>query len=336
LSRYLTSDWVERSDKGFPQMTTRSPALAHTTNVADGPETVVSIAGLVKTFGSTTALDALDLQVERGEVHGFLGPNGSGKTVTIRILLGLLRADRGSVTVLGGDPWTDAVALHRRLAYVPGDVSLWPSLSGGEIIDFLLRLRGRVDGARRDELIDRFELDPRKKSRTYSKGNRQKVALIAALASDVELLILDEPTSGLDPLMESVFQQTIVEAVEGGTTVLLSSHILAEVEKLCDRVTIIREGRAVRHGTLAELRAVTRTTVTVATDEPPEGLERLGGVHALHHLDGHVRFEVDGDELDAVVRHLAPLGVRSLVSHPPTLEDLFLRLYSDGSAEVTP
>jgi ABC-2 type transport system ATP-binding protein len=218
---------------------------------------------------------------------------------------------------------------------VPGDVSLWPSLSGGEIIDFLLRLRGRVDRVRRDELVDRFELDPRKKSRTYSKGNRQKVALIAALASDVELLILDEPSSGLDPLMESVFQRTIGEAVQRGTTVLLSSHILAEVEKLCDRVTIIREGRAVRHGTLAELRAVTRTTVTVATDEPAVGLEDLEGVHALRRLDGHVRFEVDGGELDTVIRYLAPLGVRSLVSHPPTLEDLFLRLYSDDSAEVT-
>jgi len=335
LSERRRPDWVETSDEGFPQMTTRSPALARTTDVADGPETVISIAHLVKTFGPTTALDQLDLQVERGEVHGFLGPNGAGKTVTIRILLGLLRADRGSVTVLGGDPWTDGVELHRRLAYVPGDVSLWPNLSGGEIIDFLLRLRGRVDRHRRDELIERFELDPRKKSRTYSKGNRQKVALVAALASGVELLILDEPTSGLDPLMESVFQKTIGEAVERGVTVLLSSHILAEVETLCDRVTIIREGRAVRHGTLAELRAVTRTTVTVATDEPPVGLEGLKGVYALRQLDGHVQFEVDGDELDAVVRHLAPLGVRSLVSHPPTLEDLFLRLYSQDSTEVT-
>jgi ABC-2 type transport system ATP-binding protein len=315
-------------------MTTRSAAPARPRAATGRPETVVSIAGLVKTFGPTTALAGLDLEVGRGEVHGFLGPNGSGKTVTIRILLGLLRADRGSATVFGADPWADAVELHKRLAYVPGDVSLWPSLSGGEIIDFLLRLRGRFDRVRRDELIDRFELDPRKKSRTYSKGNRQKVALIAALASDVELLILDEPTSGLDPLMESVFQQTIAEELQHGATVLLSSHILAEVEKLCDRVTIIREGRAVRHGTLAELRAVTRTTVTVATDEPPVGLGGLEGVHALRQLDTHVQFEVDGDEMDAVFRYLAPLGVRSLVSHPPTLEDLFLRLYSDDSTEV--
>ena len=316
-------------------MTTRSPAPARTNNGAAGPETVVSIAGLVKTFGPTVALDGLDLQVRRGEVHGFLGPNGAGKTVTIRILLGLLRPDRGSVSVLGADPWADGVALHRRLAYVPGDVSLWPNLSGGEIIDFLLRLRGPIDTNRRDDLIERFELDPRKKSRTYSKGNRQKVALIAALASGAELLILDEPTSGLDPLMESTFQQTILDEVERGTTVLLSSHILAEVEKLCDRVTIIREGTAVRDGTLDELRAVTRTTVTVSTDRPPHDLDRLDGVHALRQLDGHVRFEVDGAALDAVVRHLAPLGVRSLVSRPPTLEDLFLRLYSDGAAEVT-
>ena len=299
----------------------------------DPTESVISVSELVKTFGPTVALSGLDLHVTRGEVHGFLGPNGSGKTVTIRILLGLLRPDRGSVSLLGGDPWTDAVALHRRLAYVPGDVSLWPTLSGGEIIDFLLRLRGDVDVTRRDELVERFELDPRKKSRTYSKGNRQKVALIAALASGVELLVLDEPTSGLDPLMESVFQETIVEAVGRGATVLLSSHILAEVEKLCDRVTIIRDGRSVRQGTLAELRAVTRTTVTVATDEPADDLARLAGVHALRHEDGHLRFEVDGDALDTVVRHLAPLGVRSLVSHPPTLEDLFLRLYADEPNE---
>ena len=298
-------------------------------------DAVISVAGLVKTFGSTVALDGLDLQVTQGEVHGFLGPNGAGKTVTIRTLLGLLRADSGSVSLLDGNPWTEAVELHRRLAYVPGDVSLWPTLSGGEIIDFLLRLRGRVDTARRDELIERFELDPLKKSRAYSKGNRQKVALIAALASGVELLILDEPTSGLDPLRESAFQQTILEAVDEGATVLLSSHILAEVEKLCDRVTIIRDGRTVRRGTLAQLRAVTRTTVTVATEQPADGLERLTGVHGVGHLDGHLRFEVDGDELDAVIRHLAPLGVRSLVSHPPTLEDLFLRLYSDDPSELT-
>ena len=226
----------------------------------------ITIDNLVKTFGSTRALDGLDLEVTTGEVHGFLGPNGAGKTVTIRVLLGLLRADSGDATMLGGDPWNDAVDLHRRIAYVPGDVSLWPNLSGGEVIDLLGRLRGGIDPRRRDDLIERFALDPRKKSRTYSKGNRQKVALISALASNAELLLLDEPTAGLDPLMESVFQDFILEAAGEGRTVLLSSHILAEVEKLCDRVTIIRNGRAVQHGTLDELRSVTRTSITVATD----------------------------------------------------------------------
>ena len=222
----------------------------------------ISISDLVKTFGTTRALDGLELEVATGEVHGYLGPNGAGKSVTIRVLLGLLRADSGTATLLGGDPWRDAVELHRRLAYVPGDVNLWPNLTGGEIIDLLSRLRGGVDEGRRDDLIERLALDPRKKARTYSKGNRQKVALIAALASNVELMLLDEPTSGLDPLMETVFQECIIEATREGRTVLLSSHILAEVEKLCDRVTIIRRGRAVQSGTLAELRYLTRTSIT--------------------------------------------------------------------------
>jgi ABC-2 type transport system ATP-binding protein len=295
---------------------------------------VISVSNLRKTFGTTRALDGLELDVAPGEVHGFLGPNGAGKTVTIRVLLGLLRADAGDVTLFGADPWTDAVELHRRLAYVPGDVNLWPNLSGGEIIDFLMRLRGGVDLGRRDDLIERFDLDPRKKSRTYSKGNRQKVALVAALASDVELLILDEPTSGLDPLMESVFQTCIVEAAARGRTVLLSSHILAEVEKLCGRITIIRDGRTVRRGTLDELRSVARTTVTVATERALTGLDDLLGVHAIERLDGHVRFEVDNQTLDPTMRHIAPFGIRSLVSSPPTLEDLFLRHYSDELAEA--
>ena len=232
---------------------------------------VISIGGLVKTFGSSRALDGLDLVVEPGEVHGFLGPNGAGKTTTIRVLLGLLRADAGEVTLLGGDPWRDAVDLHRRLAYVPGDVNLWPKLTGGEVIDLFARLRGDVDEARRDELIHRFELDPTKRARTYSKGNRQKVALIAGLASSAELLILDEPTSGLDPLMEAVFQTCIQELRDDGRTVLLSSHILAEVEALCDRVSIIRAGRTVESGTLESLRQLTRTAVTAETDRPPAG-----------------------------------------------------------------
>jgi ABC-2 type transport system ATP-binding protein len=291
--------------------------------------TAISISGLVKTFGSTRALDGLDLEVATGEVHGFLGPNGAGKTVTIRILLGLLRADGGQARLLEGDPWTDAVALHRRLAYVPGDVNLWPNLSGGEVIDLLSRIRGGVDERKRDELIERLALDPRKKSRTYSKGNRQKVALVAALSSHAELLVLDEPTSGLDPLMEAVFQEFILEAKGEGRTVLLSSHILAEVEKLCDRVTIIRQGRAVQHGTLADLRHLTRTSITVGTDHAVEGLEKLPGVHDVTLDDGHVSFEVDGTDLDGAVRHLTSFGIRSLVSQPPTLEELFLRHYGD-------
>src|SRR3954469_20686225 len=225
--------------------------------------------GLVKTFGSTRALDGLELEVAEGEVHGFLGPNGSGKSTTIRVLLGLLRADSGSATLLGGDPWREATALHRRLAYVPGDVTLWPNLSGGEAIDLLARLRGGLDEQRRAALLARFELDPTKKGRAYSKGNRQKVALVAALASDVELLILDEPTSGLDPLMEEVFRECVAEERERGRTVLLSSHILSEVEALCDRVTIIRAGRTVETGTLSELRHLTRITIDAETDAGP-------------------------------------------------------------------
>jgi ABC-2 type transport system ATP-binding protein len=294
---------------------------------------VITVAGLVKTFGSSRALDGLDLSVEPGEVHGFLGPNGSGKTTTIRVLLGLLRADGGEVTLLGGDPWRDAVELHRRLAYVPGDVSLWPKLTGGEVIDLFSRLRGDVDPRRRDELIRRFELDPTKRSRTYSKGNRQKVALIAGLASSAELLILDEPTSGLDPLMEAVFQSCIQEARAEGRTVLLSSHILAEVEALCDRVSIIRAGRTVESGTLDSLRQLTRTAVTAETDAPPRGLGSVAGVHGLQSHGTSVRFDVDTVHLDAAIRALSDAGLRSLVSNPPTLEELFLRHYGDELAE---
>jgi ABC-2 type transport system ATP-binding protein len=289
----------------------------------------ISCRGLVKTFGTTRALDGLDLQVAAGEVHGFLGPNGSGKTVTIRILLGLLRHDAGAVTLLGGDPWADAVALHRRLAYVPGDTNLWPNLTGGEVIDLLGGLRGGLDPARRASLVDRFDLDPGKTARTYSKGNRQKVALVAALASDAELLILDEPTSGLDPLMEAVFQRCILEAKAEGRTVLLSSHILAEVEKLCDRVTIIRRGRTVQSGTLDELRHLTRTTISAQVGRPATELADLPGVHGLRIDDGRVSLDVDGDHLAEVVAHLGALGVRSLTSNPPTLEELFLRHYGE-------
>jgi ABC-2 type transport system ATP-binding protein len=309
----------------------------------------IAVSGLRKSYGKTVALDGLDLSVAEGEVHGFLGPNGSGKTTTIRILLGLLRADGGTATLLGGDPWHEATALHRRLAYVPGDVTLWPNLTGGQVIDLLGRLRGSLDAKRRASLLERFELDPTKKARTYSKGNRQKVALISALASDVELLILDEPTSGLDPLMEAAFRECVEEERHSGRTVLLSSHILSEVEALCERVTIIRAGRTAESGTLAELRHLTRTSISADLARPPAGLEQLPGVHDLdlqdfteHGADRHgatglgarVRCEVDSDKLDEVLRRLADAGVLSLVSQPPTLEELFLRHYAAVGQEI--
>ncbi|WP_433724352.1 ATP-binding cassette domain-containing protein [Actinoplanes sp. CA-051413] len=289
----------------------------------------ISVAGLTKSFGRTRALNGLDLHVRTGEVHGFLGPNGAGKTTTIRILLGLMHADGGSAALLGGDPWADATALHKRLAYVPGDVTLWPNLSGGEVIDLLGRLRGGLDPRRRDELLARFELDPRKKGRAYSKGNRQKVALVAALASDVELLILDEPTSGLDPLMEEVFRDVIRDERRNDRTVLLSSHILSEVEALCDRITIIREGRTVETGTLVDLRHLTRTSIEAELIGPVDGLATLPGVHDLRTEAGRVHFDVDADALDPALRKLVGVGVRSLVSQPPTLEELFLRQYRE-------
>jgi ABC-2 type transport system ATP-binding protein len=296
------------------------------------PEAIL-IKGLEKSYGTIKALNGLDLEVATGEVHGFLGPNGAGKTTTIRILLGLLQADSGSAQLLGGDPWEDAVGLHRRLAYVPGDVELWPNLTGGQAIDVLARLRGGVDEKRRDELLERFDLDPTKKARTYSKGNRQKVALVAALASDVELLLLDEPTAGLDPLMERVFQDYIFEAKTAGKTVFLSSHILAQVEKLCDRVSIIRLGEVVESGTLVEMRHLTRTTIEAETSRPATGLAGIPGVHDVVQGNSRVRFSVDGEHLDAALRELSQYGVHSLVSHPPTLEELMLRHYGD---EVEP
>ncbi|UKJ62556.1 ABC transporter ATP-binding protein [Cellulosimicrobium cellulans] len=296
----------------------------------------VEVHDLRKAFGHVQALDGLDLTVRAGEVAGFLGPNGAGKSTTIRVLLGLLRPDSGRARLLGGDPWHDAVDLHRRLAYVPGDVNLWPNLTGGEAIDLLTRLRGSVDPQRKKLLLDRFELDPSKKARTYSKGNRQKVALVAAFASDVELLVLDEPTSGLDPLMESVFTQCVREVTAEGRSVLLSSHILAEVEKLCDTVTIIRAGRTVQSGTLAELRHLTRSSVTAVTERDPSALDRLDGVHDLVVEPGsdgtRARFDVDNDHVEAVLRALTDLGLRSVAVNPPSLEELFLRHYGDELA----
>ncbi|MFY4721960.1 ATP-binding cassette domain-containing protein [Streptomyces sp. LaBMicrA B280] len=291
----------------------------------------ITVAGLHKSFGRTHALDGLDLEVGTGEVHGFLGPNGAGKSTAIRVLLGLLRADAGAVRVLERDPFRDAVEVHRRIAYVPGDVTLWRNLSGGEVIDLFGRLRGGLDARRRAELTERFELDPTKKGRTYSKGNRQKVALVAAFASDVDLLILDEPTSGLDPLMEEVFRHCVEEERARGRTVLLSSHILSEVEQLCDRVSIIRAGRTVESGSLAELRHLTRTSVSAELMGEPVGLTELPGVHDLDVQGRRVRLQVDTDQLDGVLRALVESGVRTLTSTPPTLEELFLRHYAQDA-----
>jgi ABC-2 type transport system ATP-binding protein len=290
----------------------------------------IEVRALGKSFGRTRALDGLDLTVRTGEVHAFLGPNGAGKTTTIRILLGLLRKDSGEASLLGGDPWRDAVALHARLAYVPGDVTLWPSLTGGEIIDLLGRLRGPgsvLDPKRKQALIERFALDPAKKARAYSKGNRQKVALIAALASDAELLIFDEPTAGLDPLMEATFRDCVQDERRRGRTVLLSSHILAEAEALSDRVTIIRDGRAAETGTLAELRHLTRVTVD-AELAGPVGLDGLAGVHAAEIQGPRLHCEVDHGALNDVLARLTAAGVLDLTCRPPTLEELFLRYYS--------
>jgi ABC-2 type transport system ATP-binding protein len=291
--------------------------------------TPIEVQQLVKTFGPVRALDGLDMTVHEGEVHGFLGPNGSGKSTTIRVLLGMLRAEGGSARLLDGDPWKDAAALHRRLAYVPGDVSLWPNLTGGEVIDVLSRLRGGVDRRRRDDLLERFELDPTRKGRTYSKGNRQKIALVAALAADVELLVMDEPTSGLDPLKEATFQQCVEEFRERGGTVLLSSHILAEVERLCDRVSIIRSGVCVESGSLAALRHLTRTSVAATLARVPDGLDRHPGVHDLVVEDRVVRCEVDTTVLDEVLGVLRSGRVEALTCSPPTLEELFLRHYGE-------
>jgi ABC-2 type transport system ATP-binding protein len=294
---------------------------------------------VVKTFGVTRALDGLDLTVAAGEVHGFLGPNGAGKSTTVRVLLGLLRPDAGECTLLGGDPWRDAAALHHRLAYVPGEVNLWPNLSGGEVIDLLGRLRGGLDEKRRAALLERFELDPTKKGRAYSKGNRQKVALVAALASDVELLLLDEPTSGLDPLMEAHFQEVINEERSRGRTVLLSSHILSEVEALCDRVSIVRAGRVVESGTLDQLRHLTRTSITAEVASLPGGLKDDPAVHDLVIEPGpaagdpvRLRFDVESDHVGAALEQLVPFGIRGLRSEPPTLEELFVRHYATGES----
>lgn len=291
---------------------------------------VIEVRDLKKDYGAVRALNGLDLDVREGEVHGFIGPNGAGKTTTIRILLGLLRKSGGQATLFGGDVWNDASSLHKRLAYIPSEVNLWPTLTGGEVIDFLARLRGNLDTKRKSELLERFQLDPTKKCKTYSKGNRQKVAIISAFISDVELLILDEPTSGLDPLMELQFQDCIMEAKKEGKTVFLSSHILSEVEKLCDRISIIKAGKIVESNTMAELRHLTRTHFTVETKKPIQAsdLANIQGLYDIEVKDGKISFSTDADAIDGALQSLSNFGVRSLTSNPPTLEELFIRHYS--------
>jgi ABC-2 type transport system ATP-binding protein len=297
----------------------------------DTTHSLIEVHELEKSFGRHRALTGLDLTVHTGEVHGFLGPNGAGKSTTLRILLGLIRASAGTARVMGLDPWDDSVELHRKLAYVPGDVSLWPSLTGGEIIDFLTALRGGADRALLSQLMDDFEFDPRMKSRNYSKGNRQKVALIAALARPAELYLFDEPTSGLDPVMESVFREHVHRIRGEGGTVLLSSHILNEVEQLCDRVTIIRAGVTVESGTLAEMRHFTRTAFTVTGLRAIADVASLSGVHDVVANGAGVQFDVDPEHLDSVLQRLSTLGVSGLGVAPPSLETLFLRHYGDAA-----
>jgi len=294
---------------------------------------VIDARGVVKRFGSTVALDGLDLVVQPGEVHAFLGPNGAGKTTTLRVLLGMLRIDAGTIDVLGADPWRDAVDLHKRVAYVPGEVNLWPQLTGGEVIDMLGRLHGGFDPQRRDRYLEMFELDPTKKSRAYSKGNRQKVALISALSTDVPLLLLDEPTSGLDPLMDARFRDCVREFRHNGGTVLLSSHILSEAEALSDQVTIIRNGKAMESGTLQQLRHLARTKVVATLESVPAGLDAIPGVHEVTITDRTVTCSVDEAGMGAFMTQLAGGGLHSLTSQPPTLEEVFLQHYQDGPSD---
>ncbi len=294
---------------------------------------ILNVSNVTKKFGKFTALDKINLQVEKGDVYGFIGPNGAGKTTTIRILLGILKATEGKATIFGKDVWNDAVEIHKRVAYVPGEVNLWPNLTGGEVIDLFVRLRGSNNKSRREELIERFQLDPSKKCRTYSKGNRQKVALIAAFASDADLYILDEPTSGLDPLMERIFHEYVMKAKEEGKSVLLSSHILSEVDKLCNKVSIIRQGKIIESGYLEELRHLTRTRMEIQTQMPVEGLDKVKGVHDIEKRNNSISFQVDSEELDNVIKYISQFGFIKLESAPPTLEDLFMRHYEGAGGQ---
>ncbi len=289
--------------------------------------TVLKTSNIIKRFGKFTALDGVNIEVNKGEVYGFIGPNGAGKSTTIRVLLGILKASEGEAKIFGKDAWDDAVEIHKQIAYVPGDVNLWPNLTGGEVIDLFVKLRGSNNKSRREELIQKFDLDPSKKCRTYSKGNRQKVALIAAFSSDADLYILDEPTSGLDPLMEIVFQECVIDAKKAGKSVLLSSHILSEVEKLCDKVGIIRQGKIIETGTLKELRHLTRTSLIVETILPITSLHEVKGVHDIEEKDQALSFQVDSEELGNVIKYVSQFEVVKLESSPAKLEDLFMRHY---------
>jgi len=293
----------------------------------------LEITNLTKKFGKLTALSDISLNVEKGEVFGYIGPNGAGKTTTIRVLLGILKATEGGAKVFRMDAWREAVEIHKRIAYVPGDVNLWPNLTGGEIVDLFVSLRGKIDKDRRDKLLKMYDLDPSKKCRTYSKGNRQKVALVAAFSSDAELYILDEPTSGLDPVMGQVFQECVLEQKGLGKGVFLSSHIMSEVEQLCDRVAIIRTGKLVETGTLNELRHLTRVTMNVETARPVEGLAEVGGVHDITETHGGLSFHVDSGQVGSVIGHLSRFDILKFESAPPTLEDLFMRHYTEDGGE---
>jgi len=287
----------------------------------------VEINNLTKNFGKVKALQGVNLKIAEGEVFAYIGPNGAGKSTTIRVLLGILQATSGNVSVFGKDAWKDAVEIHKRIAYVPGDVNLWPNLTGGEVIDLFVNLRGSHNKELRNRLIRDFNLDPTKKCRTYSKGNRQKVALIAAFASEVDLYVLDEPTSGLDPLMEQVFQECVLEQKKRGKGVFLSSHIMSEVERLCDRVGIIREGEVVEIGTLDELRHLTRYTMNVTSERTIEGVDNLPGVYDIIKTPTGLSFHVDTDKMGAVINHLNGFGIIKLESTPPSLEELFMQHY---------
>lgn len=294
---------------------------------------IISISNLAKNFGQVTALDGVDLEVNKGEIYGYIGPNGAGKTTTIRILLGIIQADRGQAAVFGRDAWDHAVEIHKKIAYVPGEVNLWPNLTGGEVIDLFIKLRNSGNQSRREEFIEKFDLDPSKKCRSYSKGNRQKVALVAAFAADAELYILDEPSSGLDPLMEKIFQECVLDFKKSGKTIFLSSHILSEVEQLCDKVSIIRQGKIIESGSLQDLRHLTRTRILVETKEKITKLDDMKGVHDIEKRNNSLTLQVDTVELNNVLQYITKFEIEKLESSPPKLEDVFMHHYHKEEAE---